>query len=353
MVLAVAVTTAASNKRVILKRYVMTGLLTEHAMEVVMTKAPPLTVSAESSVVVVKNLYISCDPYMRNQMIRHDTPSSIAPDFIPGEVLTSCGVMKVLSSGHPDLKAGDLVWGVTGWEEYTVINSPESLSKINHPELPLSYYAGVMGIHGLTAYAGFFEVSKPKKGEYVFVSAACGAVGQIVGQLAKITGCYVVGSVGSDEKVNLLKHKFGFNDAFNYKKELDFEAALKRCFPQGIDIYFENVGGATLDAVLPNMRLGGRITVCGMISQYNLEHPERVQNLFYIITKRLRIEGFLSFDYNCRYRQFEREMAEYLREEKVIYVEDIAEGLDAAPAALVGLFSGRNIGKQLIAIAQE
>uniref|UniRef100_A0A0E0BQI9 Alcohol dehydrogenase-like C-terminal domain-containing protein n=1 Tax=Oryza glumipatula TaxID=40148 RepID=A0A0E0BQI9_9ORYZ len=145
-------------------------------------------------------------------------------------------------------------------------------------------------------------MSKPKK--------ACGAVGQIVGQLVKITGCYVVGSVGSDKKVNLLKHKFGFNDAFNYKKKLDLEAALKRCFPQGINMYFDNVGGTTLDAVLPNMRLGERIT-------------------------------------------FEKEIAEYLKEEKVIYMEDVAEGLDAAPEALVGLFTGRNIGKQLVAVAQE
>ncbi|XP_006664438.1 2-alkenal reductase (NADP(+)-dependent)-like [Oryza brachyantha] len=345
-----AATTTVSNKRVILKRYV-TGALSEDDMEVVMAEAT-LDVPIGSKAVVVKNLYVSCDPYMRNRMTHHEVPSYV-PDFVPGEVLANFGVSKVISSGHPDFKAGDLVWGITGWEEYTVINNPESLFHINHPELPLTYYTGVLGMPGLTAYVGFFEVSKPKKGEYVFVSAASGAVGQIVGQLAKITGCYVVGSAGSDEKVNLLKTKFGFDDAFNYKEEPNLEGALRRFFPKGIDIYFENVGGKTLDAVLPNMRLGGRIAACGMISQYNLEQPERVGNLFYIVTKHLRMEGFLVFNYYDMYYRFEKEMAEYLKERKVTYVEDIVEGIDSAPSALLKLFTGHNVGKQLVTIAHE
>ncbi|KAL6905877.1 hypothetical protein ACP4OV_003478 [Aristida adscensionis] len=191
-------------------------------------------------------------------------------------VLVNFGVSRVVATAHPDFIVGDLVWGMTGWEEYTFIPNPESLFKINHPEMPLSYYTGVLGMPGLTAYFGFFDVCKPKKDEYVFVSAASGAVGQIVGQLAKLTGCYVVGSAGSDEKVNLLKTKFGYNEAFNYKKEKDLSATLKRYFSEGIDIYLENVGGAMLDAVLLNMRLRGRIAMCGMISQYNLEQPEGV-----------------------------------------------------------------------------
>uniref|UniRef100_A0A0E0BQJ9 Enoyl reductase (ER) domain-containing protein n=1 Tax=Oryza glumipatula TaxID=40148 RepID=A0A0E0BQJ9_9ORYZ len=301
---------AVSNKRVILKRYLTAceiGQLGDE-MEVVTAEAVPLSVPAGSSAMLMKNLYISCDLYLRNRMIRHEVPTYIS-DFVPGEVVTSHGVMKVISSGHLDFKAGDLVSGMTGWEEYTLINNPESLFKINYPEFPLSNYTGVLGMHGLTAYVGFFEMSKPKKGEYVFVSSACGAIGQIIGQLAKIKGCYVV---------NLLKTKFGFDDAFNYKKEPDLEAALKRlaathlrCFPEGMDIDFENVGGAMLDTVLPNMRLGGRITMCGMISQYHLERPEGVRNLMYIITKQLRMEGFVIFDSITVYRQFEEEMAGY------------------------------------------
>ncbi|CAN6357971.1 unnamed protein product [Urochloa humidicola] len=206
---------------------------------------------------------------------------------------------------------------------------------------------------GLTAWAGFFDVGKPKKGDYVFVSAASGAVGQLVGQLAKLTGCYVVGSAGSDEKVNLLKTKFGYDEAFNYKKEKDLDAAMRRYFPEGIDIYFENVGGPTLEAVLDNMRIHGRIPVCGMISQYNLEEPEGVRNLFQVVAKRLRMEGFMVFDYFNQYYKFEEEMAGYLKEGKITYVEDIAEGLEKGPAALIGLFTGRNVGKQLVAIARE
>ncbi|XP_051199602.1 2-alkenal reductase (NADP(+)-dependent) [Lolium perenne] len=339
-----------SNKGVTLKRHVM-GFPTEDDMELV-TATVRLTVPPGSAAVIVKNLYLSCDPYMRSRMTRHKEPSYV-PDFVPGEVLTAFGVSKVLESGHSGYKAGDLVWGIIGCEEYTLVTNPESLFKISHPEFPLSYYTGVLGMPGLTAYAGFFDVAKPKKGEYVFVSAASGAVGQLVGQLAKITGCYIVGSAGSDEKVNLLKTKFGFDDAFNYKKEKDLNAALKRCFPKGIDIYFENVGGAMLDAVLLNMRLHGRVSMCGLISQYNLEQPEGVRNLFCIVTKRIRVEGFMVTEYFGTYRKFEEEMAGYLKEGKITYVEDVAEGIENVPAALIGIFYGRNIGKQLVAVARD
>ncbi|GMY32957.1 2-alkenal reductase (nadp(+)-dependent) [Fagus crenata] len=206
---------------------------------------------------------------------------------------------------------------------------------------------------GMTAYAGFHEVCSPKKGEYVFVSAASGAVGQLVGQFAKLFGCYVVGSAGSKEKVELLKNKFGFDDAFNYKEEHDLDAALKRYFPEGIDIYFENVGGKTLDAVLLNMRVHGRIAACGMISQYNLDQPEGVKNLMCLIYKRIHMQGFTVRDYYHLYPKFLDIVLSYIKEGKIVYVEDIAEGLESGPAALVGLFSGRNVGKQVVVVARE
>lgn len=206
---------------------------------------------------------------------------------------------------------------------------------------------------GFTAYVGFYEICSPTKGEHIFISAASGAVGQLVGQFAKLLGCYVVGSAGSDEKVNLLKTKFGFDEAFNYKKEKDLSAALKRYFPEGIDIYFENIGGAMLDAVLVNMRLRARIAVCGMISQYNLDKPEGIHNLIMLIVKRARMEGFLVLDYYHRYPEFVEKTVSYIKEGKITYVEDAAEGLENAPAALVGLFAGRNVGKQLVVVAHE
>ncbi|XP_072979770.1 2-alkenal reductase (NADP(+)-dependent)-like [Typha angustifolia] len=340
-----------SNKKVVLRGYV-TGYPKASDMEVVTSDTIRLRVPEGSTAVMVKNLYLSCDPYMRSRMSKHEEPSYV-PDFVPGSVITGYGVGKVMDSTFPDFKAGDFVWGITGWEEYSLITDPESLFKINHPEIPLSYYTGILGMPGVTAYAGFYEVCSPKKGDYVFVSAASGAVGQLVGQFAKLMGCYVVGSAGSDDKVNLLKEKFGFDDAFNYKKEKDLNIALKRCFPEGIDIYFENVGGAMLDAVLLNMRIHGRIATCGMISQYNKETQEGVHNLFCLIAKRIRMEGFIVVDYYSNYRKFEEMVVQYLKEGKITYVEDIAEGLETAPAALVGLFHGRNVGKQLVIVAKE
>ncbi|XP_059447336.1 2-alkenal reductase (NADP(+)-dependent)-like [Corylus avellana] len=341
-----------SNKQVILRDYV-SGFPKESDMYVT-TGTVKLKVPQGSNAILVKNLYLSCDPYMRGLM-RPATSikaSYIAP-FKPGSPITGHGVAKVLDSAHPNFKKGDLVWGMTGWEEYSLITETDFLFKIEHTDVPLSYYTGILGMPGMTAYAGFYEVCSPKKGEYVFISAASGAVGQLVGQFAKLLGCFVVGSAGSKEKVDLLKNKFGFDEAFNYKEEPDLDAALKRYFPEGIDIYFENVGGKTLDAVLLNMRIHGRIAACGMISQYNLDEPEGVKNLMDLVYKRVYMQGIAVFDYYHLYPKFLDTVLPYIKEEKIVYVEDITEGLESGPAALVGLFSGHNVGKQLVVVARE
>ncbi|EEF32567.1 2-alkenal reductase (NADP(+)-dependent) [Ricinus communis] len=340
-----------SNKQVVLKNYV-TGFPEESDMEIITSSIKLQVPEGTTDAVLVKNLYLSCDPYMRGRMTKRDSPSFVS-SFEPGKPLGGYGVVKVLESTHPNYKKGDLAWGFTGWEEYSVIVSPKLLIKIEHTDLPLSYYTGILGMHGVTAYAGFFEVCSPKKGEFVYVSAASGAVGQLVGQFAKVSGCYVVGSAGSKEKVDMLKNKFGFDDAFNYKEEPDLDAALKRYFPEGIDIYFENVGGEMLDAVLLNMRIRGRIAVCGMISQYNLDKPEGVHNLSAIIGKRIRMEGFLAGDFYHLYPNLLDMVIPYIKEGKIVYVEDVAEGLENAPTALIGIFRGRNVGKQLVVVARE
>ncbi|XP_058107287.1 2-alkenal reductase (NADP(+)-dependent)-like isoform X2 [Magnolia sinica] len=339
-----------ANKQVLFRDFV-TGFPKESDM-VLSTGTIRLKVPEGSKAVLVKNLYLSCDPYMRIRMAKNEDDDEFT-SFMPGSPVTGFGVAKVLNSRHPDFKEDDLVWGMTGWEEFTLISEPETLFKIKYTDVPLSYYTSILGMPGLTAYVGFYEICAPKKGEYVFLSAASGAVGQLVGQFAKLMGCYVVGSAGSSEKVDLLKIKFGFDDAFNYKEEPDLNAALKRYFPEGIDIYFENVGGLMLDAVLANMRLHGRIAVCGMISQYNLEKPEGVHNLHYVVTKRIQMEGFEAFNYYSLYPQFLEVVRQYIKEGKIIYVEDIVEGLESAPAALVGLFTGRNVGKQVVAVSHE
>ncbi|KAL2319398.1 hypothetical protein Fmac_028367 [Flemingia macrophylla] len=338
------------NKQVLLRDYV-TGFPKDSDMNIVESTIK-LKVPDGSSDVLLKNLYLSCDPYMRNLMNKPEGPPN-PRSYTPGSPLTGYGVSKVLESGHPDFKEGDLVWGFTKWEEYSLLPAAQILFKIEHTDVPLTYYTGILGMPGVTAYAGLFEVGSLKKGEKVFVSAASGAVGQLVGQFARLNDCYVVGSAGTKEKVDLLKNKFGFDGSFNYKEEPDLDAALKRHFPEGIDVYFENVGGKTLDAVLLNMRVHGRIPVCGMISQYNLTQHEGVTNLAHIIYKRVRLQGFNFLDFYHLYPKFLEFLLPKIREGKVVYVEDIAEDLDNGPKALVGLFSGRNVGKQVLVVAHE
>ncbi|KAB5548545.1 hypothetical protein DKX38_011951 [Salix brachista] len=384
------------NMQVILKDYVA-GFPKESDMHVKTGSIKLKLAEDESSdnAVLVKNLYLSCDPYMRGRMTNSPVDDPDFSPFTPGSPIVGHGVAEVVDSRNPGFKKGDLVWGrKMGWEEYSLIKEPEKLFKIHSTDVPLSYYTGILGMPGMTAYFGFYQVCSPKKGERVYISAASGAVGQLVGQFAKLMGCYVVGSAGSKEKlcnfyatlllyllfdwrdlierfnlehvswldfdsafmvykVELLKSKFGFDDAFNYKEEHDLVAALKRYFPEGIDIYFENVGGKMLDAVLLNMRFHGRIAACGMISQYNLQQPEGIQNITTVVFKRIRLEGFIIFDYFDQYPKFLDFVLPYIREGKIVYVEDINEGLEHGPSALIGLFSGRNVGKQVVKVTNE
>ncbi|PKA56235.1 NADP-dependent alkenal double bond reductase P2 [Apostasia shenzhenica] len=344
--------TVVGNKKVVLKNYIAAGAPKESDFELETAGTVGLKIPEGSTAVIVKNLYLSCDPFMRSRMTKHARPGYV-PDYVPGEAITGYGVCEVVNSNHPDFKKGDYLWGMTGWEEYSLITSTDSLIKIKDTDVPLSYYAGLLGLAGFTAYIGFYEICKPKKGDYVFISSASGAVGQLVGQFAKLKGCYVVGSVGSDEKVALLKEKFDFDDAFNYKKESNLHAALKRCFPKGIDVYFENVGGKMLDAVLLKMRDHGRIAACGMISQYNLEKPEGVHNLILVVVKRIRMEGFLIHEHYDLYPKFLETIIPLIKDGSIKYVEDVAHGLENAPSALIGIFSGRNVGKQLVQVSRE
>nr|WBW02127.1 pulegone reductase [Schizonepeta tenuifolia] len=339
-----------SNKQIIFKDYI-NGFSKESDM-ILKTSTIKLKVPEGcNGAVLVKNLYLSCDPYMRICMSKLD--DNYVTIFTPGSPIMGYGVAKVVDSSSPNFKKGDLIWGMTGWEDYSLIKSTKGLFKIHDTHVPLSYYTGILGMPGITAYVGFYEISSPKEGETVFISAASGAVGQLVGQFAKLLGCYVVGSAGTQDKVNLLKSKFGFDDAFNYKEEADLNVSLKRYFPQGIDIYFENVGGKMLEAVLLNMRLNGRIAMCGMISQYNLDEGEGVRNLLAIITKQIRMQGFMVPHYYSLYPKFMDFILPLIKQGKIVYVEDVAKGLESAPAALIGLFFGHNVGKQVVRVAYE
>ncbi|GKA11673.1 NADP(+)-dependent 2-alkenal reductase [Tanacetum coccineum] len=343
------------NKQIIFKNYT-NELPTETNMELKLDTKIKLKAPENGGGVVVKNMYLSCDTYMRGRMRdRHD---SWIPPFVPGSAIEGYGVSRVVDSNNPDFKAGDLVSGLTNWEEYSVIKNTGQLKKLQKDDdIPLSYYLGLLGSPGFTAYAGFYEVCAPKKGDYVYVSAASSAVGQLVGQLAKLHGCYVVGSTGTNQKVELLKNKLGFDEAFNYKEESDLEAALARIliwyFPQGIDIYFDNVGGTMLDATIANMRNHGRITLCGILSQNNRNDPQSFCNMFSLISKGITMKGFLMSDYMHLYPRFLEDVTRYYKQGKIVYLEDMNSGLESAPAAFAGLFSGKNVGKQVIRVANE
>ncbi|XP_047976072.1 2-alkenal reductase (NADP(+)-dependent) [Salvia hispanica] len=339
------------NKQILFKGYIE-GAPKESDMELKLGNEIKLEAPKGSGAFLVKNLYLSCDPYMRGRM--RDFHGSYIPPFVPGSVVEGFGVSKVIDSDNPNFKPGDIVSCFTGWEEYTLLRNTEQLRKVQPDDIPLSYHIGLLGMPGFTAYAGFYEVCAPKRGERVFVSAASGAVGQLVGQLAKLHGCYVVGSAGSNQKVDLLKNKLGFDEAFNYKQEPDLDAALKKYFPEGIDIYFENVGGAMLDAVLVNMRVHGRIAVCGMVSQAGIGASDQqgIRNLFSLVSKRVIMQGFLQSDYLHLFPRFVEQVGNLYKEGKITYLEDMNHGLESAPAAFAALFTGKNVGKQVVCVAR-
>jgi hypothetical protein len=342
------------NKQVISSHHI-TGFPIESDMHInTTTISLKLTQQDSSKAVLLKNLILSCDPYMRGA--KAESKGRLFYSFNPGKPIIGYGVAKVVDSRHPNFRVDDLVWGTTSWEEYSLITDEqqlESLYKIEHTDVPLSYYTGLLGMPGMTAFAGLTEICTPKKGEYVFISSAFGAIGQLVGQFAKLMGCYVVGSAGSQDKIEALKNKLGFNEAFNYKEEKDLDATLKRYFPQGIDIFFDNVGGEILDAVLANMRSLGRIAVCGMISQYEVEKPYAITNITNILFKKIKMQGFTVYDYYHLFPTYYNFVLPHIRQGKIVYAEDVSEGLESGPNALQRLFNGKNSGKQIIIIAKD
>ena len=299
--------------------------------------------------VLVKTIYLSVDPYMRGRM---NQARSYAANVEFKEVMVGGVVAQVVESKHADFVSGDIVNAHIGWQEYGV-SSGDGLRKIDPSIAPISTGVGILGMPGLTAYFGLLEVGDLQDGETVFVSGAAGAVGSIVGQIAKIKGCRVVGSAGTDEKIAYITDELGFDEAFNYKNVDDYHVKLAELCPDGIDVYFDNVGGKITDAVFPNLRLKGRVVICGQISQYNLENPETGPRfLWYMITKRARIEGFLVSDFADKHAEGLAHMAEWLQRGKLHYRETIAEGgIENAPAAFISMLKGGNIGKQLVKIS--
>jgi NADPH-dependent curcumin reductase CurA len=298
--------------------------------------------------VLIRNLYLSVDPYMRGRM--RDTKSYV-PGFTLGEPLQGGGVGEVIQSDSADIPVGAYVTGMLGWEEYTV--APVAGLTVVSPETArLSSYLGALGMPSMTAWVGMTTIGKPKAGETVVVSAASGAVGQVVGQIAKLKGCRVVGTVGSQEKLDYIVGDLGFDVGINYRTTSSIGEALGEACPNGIDVYFENVGGEMLDAVLARVNPFSRIIACGMISQYNLQQPDGIHNLMSVIANRVLIQGFIVSDHKDQAAAFHAEMSDWLRTGRVVYREDITEGLTNAPAAFIGMLKGDNFGKAVVEIAK-
>jgi NADPH-dependent curcumin reductase CurA len=293
--------------------------------------------------VLVRNLFMSVDPYMRGRM---NDRQSYAPPFEIGKVLDGGAVGEVVESRAKEFKVGDAVVSNFGWREF-FIATPKDLHPVSRAIQPLSVYLGALGMTGMTAWAGLNLVDV-KAGDVIYISGAAGAVGNVAGQLAKIRGCKVIGSAGSMEKVKFLREECGFDIAFDYKTGPIIEQ-LKVEVPDGIDVYFDNVGGDALEAALATLRVHGRIIACGGISGYNEEKPRPgPSNLFNITTKRLTMRGLIVSDSLDRREEFEREAGGYLQSGKLKNQETVVAGLDEAEGAFIGLFTGNNIGKMVV-----
>lgn len=293
---------------------------------------------------LVENVYMSVDPAMRPRLAGQ-TPLN--------QAMIGGAVGRVLKSRHPSYREGDLVQSMHGFREY-FISEGKDLSKLDADGMPLAAHMSVLGLTGLTAYGGLLVIGALKDGENVFVSAAAGAVGSVAAQIAKIKGCYVIGSAGSDEKCRWLKEDLRLDAAINYKKG-ELRNALKAAAPRGIDVYFDNVGGEHLNAALPRMNALGRIAVCGMISAYNNfgAISEPVTTLSNMIYNRLTMRGFVFYEFESLRAQFLSDMKRWLGDGRMQYRSTILQGIEQAPTALIGLFNGTNTGKMLVQLSRE
>lgn len=321
------------------------GMPTRENFKIVNSSIPEI----DQGEVLIRTIYLSVDPYMRGRMTGIKT--YIDP-FEVDKVLNGGVVGKIVESKNEHFQVGDIVEGQLNWADYSVSNG-RHLRKVDSDLAPISTALGVIGMPGLTGYFGLLDIGKPKEGETVVISGAAGAVGSVVGQIAKIKGCRVVGIAGSPEKISFLKEELGFDAVINYKTD-NIKQALKEACPNGIDVYFDNVGGEITDLVLRRMNFHSRIALCGDISQYNNEKIEfgpRIQSI--LVTRSILMQGFIVSNYYKRFNEGYHDLGKWVREGKIKYRETVVEGLENAPDAFIGLFHGENIGKQLVKVSEE
>jgi NADPH-dependent curcumin reductase CurA len=295
---------------------------------------------------VVRNHFLSVDPAMRGWV--NTAPSYVRPVEL-GEVMRSYTAGEVVASRHPRYKEGERVMGQLGWQDYAVSDGRQIWRKVAETDLPLSLALGVLGLNGVTAYFGLLDVGQPKAGDTVVVSTAAGAVGSAVGQIAKIAGCRTVGITGGPEKVRLCRAEFGYDEAIDYKNTTDLSAAVGAACPKGLNVYFDNTSGPITDAVLPHMAIGARVAVCGTAAFASWD-PIPIGPIMerWFLIRRARMQGLLASDFAHRYDEAFTRLAQWVREKKLRYREDILEGIDKAPGSIAGLYRGENLGKRLI-----
>jgi NADPH-dependent curcumin reductase len=334
--------TTTTNRQILLKSR-PPGMPSVANFDTVDQPVPPVA----DGDVLRRTIYLSLDPYMRGRM--SDAPSYAAPVQV-GHVMCGHTVSEVVDSKNPAFKKGDIVAGYDGWQQFAA-SSGRELRKLDPKSAPIATAVSVLGMPGMTAYVGLMDIGKPKAGDTVVVSAASGAVGSVVGQLAKVKGCRTVGIAGSADKCRYIVDELGFDASINYKAG-DLVKALQAACPKRIDIYFENVGGPVFEAVLRNLADFARIPLCGLISEYNTA-PGPGPNLRPLLVHRATIRDFIVSDHMDRAAAFQAECGPLVRDGKIKYRHDIAEGIDAAPAALIGLFEGRNFGKLMVRVSPD
>lgn len=299
--------------------------------------------------VLVQAIYLSTDPYLRGRM--NEGPS-YAPGFEVGQPIVSRVVGKVAASNNAQFAIGDYVWGFLNWAEYTLAARGEGLHRIDPTLGRISHFISVLGMPGLTAWVGAIELGKPVPGDTVYISSAAGAVGQLAGQFAKRAGARVVGSAGGDDKVDFVLNTCRFDSAFNYKLTPPDIALSEHC-PNGIDVYFDNVGGTTLEAALRHANTFARIPVCGMISAYNEIGDHGIRGLQAMLAKRITMTGFIIYDHVHKLAEYQQRVGPWLQSGEVVFHEDIVAGIENAPAALIGMMKGEAVGKRLVQVFAE
>ena len=327
-----------NNKQVLLASHPTGAVTADHFRIVEVPAGKPA-----DGEVLVRNEWLSLDPYMRGRM---STAKSYVKGVEVGEVMVGQTVGEVVESRDASLKPGDKVLTSLGWQLMGVAKAGD-VHKVDASRVPASYYLGILGMPGLTAWFGLHEIGQPKAGDTLVVSAASGAVGSVVGQLGKIAGCRVVGVAGGKAKCDYVRDELGFDAVVDYKAGT-FEDDLRAAVPKGVDIYFDNVGGPILDAMLARMRLFSRIIVCGLISEYDAKEPYGYKRLRSVLVNRIRMQGMIVFDWKDRYGEGIKGLAGHLASGRIKYRESVIDGLDNAPRGLMGLLKGENFGKQLV-----